>query len=60
MNVSIFEQFYLFFQVSHRHSGSSSSSGVSSTGPSGNCSANVTSGSDPLAALQSQQFAQVK
>ncbi|CAI6344020.1 unnamed protein product [Macrosiphum euphorbiae] len=45
--------------VSHRHSGSSSSSGVSSTGPSGNCSANVTSGSDPLAALQSQQFAQI-
>ncbi|XP_025196313.1 POU domain protein 2-like isoform X2 [Melanaphis sacchari] len=45
--------------VSHRHSGSSSSSGVSSTGPSGNCSANVTSGSDPLAALQSQHFAQI-
>jgi len=59
MNVSIFEQFYLRFQVSHRHSGSSSSSGVSSTGPSRYCSANVTSGSDPLAALQSQQFAQV-
>ncbi|XP_050440273.1 POU domain protein 2-like isoform X2 [Adelges cooleyi] len=45
--------------VSHRHSGSSSSSGVSSTGPSGNSSANVTSGSDPLAALQNQQFAQI-
>ncbi|XP_050535183.1 POU domain protein 2-like isoform X2 [Daktulosphaira vitifoliae] len=45
--------------VSHRHSGSSSSSGVSSTGPSGNNSANMTSGSDPLAALQNQQFAQI-